>query len=55
MRDGVGLVPGLHTHFVTGDRVLVVASSAVRDAAEARLRAVARGGKLARWNGETGR
>ena len=40
--------------FVHGDQVLVVASSAVRDAAEARLRAVARSGKLARWNGEVG-
>ena len=36
------------------NQVLVVASSDVRDQAEARLRAVARGGKLARWNGETG-
>ena len=54
VRDGKSLVPGQHTHFVTGDQVLVVASSAVRDLAEARLRAVARGGKLARWNGESG-
>jgi cell volume regulation protein A len=54
VRDGRSLVPGPYTHFVTGDQVLVVATSAVRDAAEARLRAVSRGGKLARWNGETG-
>jgi cell volume regulation protein A len=54
VRDGRSLVPGPYTHFVTGDQVLVVAGSAVRDAAEARLRAVSRGGKLARWNGETG-
>ena len=54
VRDGHSLVPGPHTHFVRGDQVLVVASTAVRDAAEARLRAVARGGKLARWQGETG-
>ena len=54
VRDGQSLVPGLNTHFAVGDQVLVVASSAVRDQAEARLRAVARGGKLARWNGETG-
>ena len=54
VRDGQGLVPGPHTHFVRGDQVLVVASSAVRDQAEARLRAVARSGKLARWNGERG-
>ena len=49
VRDGQSIVPGPHTHFRTGDQVLVVAASAVRDAAEERLRAVARGGKLARW------
>lgn len=54
VRDGRSIVPGVHTHFVNGDQVLVVATSAVRDAAEARLRAVARAGKLARWNGEAG-
>jgi cell volume regulation protein A len=54
VRDGRSIVPGVHTHFVTGDQVLVVATSAVRDEAEARLRAVARAGKLARWNGESG-
>ncbi len=54
VRDGRSLVPGQHTHFVRGDQVLVVAASAVRDQAEARLRAVARSGKLARWNGESG-
>jgi cell volume regulation protein A len=54
VRDGKSLVPGPHSHFRTGDQLLVVATSEVRDAAEARLRAVARGGKLARWHGETG-
>ncbi len=54
VRDGRSVVPGPHTHLTHGDQVLVVATSAVRDAAEARLRAVARGGKLARWQGETG-
>lgn len=54
VRDDQSLVPGPYTHFVTGDSVLVVAPSAVRAEAEARLRAVTRGGKLARWNGETG-
>jgi cell volume regulation protein A len=54
VRDGRSIVPDVHTHFSTGDQVLVVATSAVRDAAEARLRAVARAGKLARWNGEAG-
>ena len=51
VRDGHALVPSPHTHFRTGDQVLVVASDTVREAAEARLRAVARGGKLARWIG----
>jgi cell volume regulation protein A len=54
VREGRSLVPGPYTHFVVGDQVLVVTPSDVRDQAEARLRAVARGGKLARWNGETG-
>ena len=54
VRDGQGLVPRQHTQFVTGDQLLVVATTGVRDAAEARLRAVARGGKLARWQGEQG-
>jgi cell volume regulation protein A len=54
VRDGRALVPGLYTHFTVGDQLLVVAGTDVRDAAEARLRAVARGGKLARWNGEVG-
>ncbi len=54
VRDGKSVVPGPYTQFVTGDSLLVVAASDVRDRAEARLKAVARGGKLARWNGEEG-
>ena len=54
VRDGKSVVPGPYTHFVTGDQLLVVASSDVRDRAEARLKAVSLGGKLARWTGETG-
>jgi len=54
VREGTSIVPGQHTHLVRGDQVLVVATSSVRAQAEARLRAVARGGRLARWNGETG-
>ncbi|MCW2614172.1 MAG: sodium/hydrogen exchanger [Frankiales bacterium] len=54
VRDGQGLVPKQHTQFLHGDQLLVVATNGARDAAEARLRAVARGGKLARWNGEQG-
>ena len=52
VRDGRSLVPGPHTHLLRGDSVLVVAPSDVRTAAEDRLRAVARGGKLAGWLGE---
>ena len=55
VRGDQSLVPGRHTHFVHGDQLLVVATTEVREQTEARLRAVARGGKLARWNGETGR
>ena len=54
VRGGQSLVPGEHTQFLQGDQLLIVATSGVRDAAQARLRAVARGGKLARWNGEKG-
>jgi cell volume regulation protein A len=55
VRDGRSLVPGPHTHFVHGDQVLVVATSAVRDAPRRGSAAVARGGKLARWQGVSGR
>ncbi len=54
VRGGAALVPDRGTQLLVGDQVLVVATAAVRDAAEARLRAVARAGKLARWYGETG-
>jgi cell volume regulation protein A len=55
VRDGHSLVPGPHTHFMRGDSILLVVPSHVRAAAEDRLRAVARGGKLATWLGEDGR
>ncbi len=48
-------MPDQHTHFARGDQLLVVTTGAARQEAEARLRAVARSGKLARWNGELGR
>jgi len=54
VRDGRSLVPGPHTHFVVGDSVLLVVPGDVRAEAESRLRAVARGGRLARWLGEDG-
>ncbi|MBW3639858.1 MAG: potassium/proton antiporter [Actinobacteria bacterium] len=55
VREGRSLVPDQHTHFARGDQLLVVTTGAARQEAEARLRAVARSGKLARWNGELGR
>jgi cell volume regulation protein A len=55
VRDGAGFVPGPDTRLRTGDSLLIVATAAVRDVAERRLRAVSRRGRLARWFGEEGR
>ncbi|MGH8869029.1 MAG: potassium/proton antiporter [Actinomycetes bacterium] len=55
VRGGTSFVPGPDTRIDTGDQLLVVATAASRDAAEERLRAVSRRGKLARWFGDTGR
>ena len=49
VRDGSSLVPAPGTVLRAGDSLLVVATSGAREAAERRLRAVARGGKLAHW------
>lgn len=54
LRDGTGFVPGPDTRLRTGDSMLIVATTAVRDLAERRLRAVSRRGRLARWFGEQG-
>ncbi|MDG4832133.1 potassium/proton antiporter [Solwaraspora sp. WMMD1047] len=54
LRDGEGFVPGPDTRLRTGDNLLIVATGRVRDAAERRLRAVSRRGRLARWYGERG-
>ena len=55
VRDRKGFVPGPTTTLRAGDRLLIVASAAVREQAECRLRAVSRAGKLAGWYGEHGR
>jgi len=55
VRDGAGFVPGPDTRLRTGDALLIVATAAVRDVAERRLRAVSRRGRLARWFGEEGK
>ncbi|MFI9806348.1 potassium/proton antiporter [Streptomyces sp. NPDC052301] len=54
VREGKSFVPLPTTVLRHGDELLVVATDPVRDAAERRLRAVARGGKLASWLGTDG-
>ncbi|MCU1680493.1 MAG: cvrA [Amycolatopsis sp.] len=54
VRDGTGFTPLLSSRLQERDQLLVVTTEAVRDAAEHRLRAVDRAGRLARWKGESG-
>lgn len=54
VRGGESFVPLPSTVLRRGDELLVVATDPVRDAAERRLRAVGRGGKLAGWLGTDG-
>jgi NhaP-type Na+/H+ and K+/H+ antiporter len=54
VRDGRSFVPTPTTALRAGDELLVVAPAGTRDAAERRLRAVSRRGKLAGWYGEHG-
>ncbi|MFD7403282.1 potassium/proton antiporter [Streptomyces sp. NPDC059866] len=54
VREGTSFVPLPTTVLQRGDELLVVATDPVRDAAERRLRAVGRGGKLAGWLGVNG-
>ncbi|MER7900565.1 potassium/proton antiporter [Streptomyces sp. NPDC096046] len=54
VRDGAAHVPGPDTVLRTGDELLLVTTPQTREAAERRLRAVGRRGKLARWFGEHG-
>ncbi|MEU1216262.1 potassium/proton antiporter [Streptomyces sp. NPDC005790] len=54
VRDGKSFVPAPSTVLRHGDELLVVATDPVRDATEARLRAVGEGGKLAGWLGTGG-
>ncbi|MET8831521.1 potassium/proton antiporter [Streptomyces sp. NPDC004610] len=54
VREGKSFVPLPSTVLRRGDELLVVATDPVRDAAEARLRAVGHGGKLAGWLGPNG-
>ncbi|MFD5091761.1 potassium/proton antiporter [Amycolatopsis thailandensis] len=54
VRDGAGFTPNKNTRLQERDQLLVVTTSDARDAAERRLRAVDRAGRLARWKGESG-
>ncbi|GAA1743624.1 potassium/proton antiporter [Luedemannella helvata] len=54
LREGRGFVPQPASRLRSGDSLLIVATSDSRDAAERRLRAVSRRGRLARWYGEKG-
>ncbi|MGB9226633.1 potassium/proton antiporter [Mycobacterium sp.] len=54
IRDGHTFVPVPDTRIETGDELLIVTTSKTRAAAESRLRAVSRRGKLAYWFNEYG-
>lgn len=54
VREGTSLVPDRETVLRAGDELLLITTPGTRDAAERRLRAIGRRGKLARWLGEDG-
>ncbi|MEU8698578.1 potassium/proton antiporter [Streptomyces sp. NPDC048680] len=54
VRDDKSFVPTPPTVLRRGDELLVITTDPVRDATEARLRAVGEGGKLASWLGTDG-
>jgi cell volume regulation protein A len=54
VRDGTTIVPRHDTVLRAGDELLLITTPGTRDAAERRLRAIGRRGKLARWHGEHG-
>jgi cell volume regulation protein A len=54
VRDDAGFTPDDRTRLREGDQILVVATEAVREATERRLRAVDRAGRYAGWKGESG-
>ena len=55
VRDGAAFTPTGETRLRERDQLLVVTTAEARGAAEARIRAVDRAGRLARWRGESGR
>ncbi|CAM3254817.1 potassium/proton antiporter [Stackebrandtia soli] len=54
VRDGQLFVPGQDERLRSGDELMIITMRGSRDATEARLRAVARRGRLAGWYGEYG-
>ncbi|CAA9342275.1 MAG: Na(+)/H(+) antiporter [uncultured Nocardioidaceae bacterium] len=52
VRDGHSKVPDDRTVLRHGDEILIVTPRRAREATEARLRAVSRGGRLAQWLGD---
>jgi cell volume regulation protein A len=55
VRDDAAFTPAGDTRLRAGDQFLVVTTAEAREAAERRIRAVDRAGRLARWYGESGR
>lgn len=55
VRDDAAFTPNGQTRLRELDQLLVVTTASARDAAEERMRAVDRAGRLARWRGESGR
>jgi cell volume regulation protein A len=53
-RSHSAFTPGPTTRLQEGDHLLIVTTEEVRDATEARVRAIDRAGRYARWHGETG-
>lgn len=54
VRDEEAFTPAADTRLRAGDQLLVVTTAEAREAAERRIRAVDRAGRLARWYGESG-
>jgi len=54
VRSDVPISPDIHTRIRTGDQVLIVTTEEARQAAEARIRAVAQHGRLAGWRDQQG-
>ncbi|MGH3611652.1 MAG: potassium/proton antiporter, partial [Pseudonocardia sp.] len=54
VRDESAFTPNGQTRLRELDQLLVVTTASARDAAEKRIRAVDRAGRLARWRGESG-